>query len=149
MLPSPLKPSVQSVYDRAVRLLVRREHSRFELTNKLRARGYTAQDVDDALDALAEQGYLSHTRFAEMVTDSRLRQGYGDERIWHELRTHAIAEEIVIDVLAAVDGHRWRQSMTDQLQRKFGDEQPEASVRRHHLRQRGFSDSRIRAHLSP
>jgi regulatory protein len=87
-------------YTRAVGLLARREHSRKELRRKLDARGVTAEEADQALDRLAEQGYQDDGRFAEMLARTRIGAGHGPQRIRAELATHGIGNEVIETALA-------------------------------------------------
>ena len=61
-------------YDRALKLLALREHSRKELENKLRQKGCSADDIIIALDRLEEENFLSDRRFCESYIRSRLRK---------------------------------------------------------------------------
>ena len=61
----------------ALRLLTSREHSRRELQRKLLARGHDEAGIECALDELSDSGLLS---------DERVRKGFGLVRIRQELR---------------------------------------------------------------
>lgn len=61
-------------YDHALRLLANREHSQFELQQKLTKKGYSSQEIDDVLARLEEEGYQSDKRFCEVFLRSRLRK---------------------------------------------------------------------------
>jgi regulatory protein len=56
---------------RALGLLVRREHSRKELGRKLAARGVEADEARAAIDKLAEAGWQDDARFAELLVRTR------------------------------------------------------------------------------
>jgi len=47
-----------SAYERALRLLGLRQHFRGDLRRKLLAKGYEAEEVDEALTRCASEGYL-------------------------------------------------------------------------------------------
>src|SRR3546814_9963866 len=49
---------------RALGLLVRREHSRKELANKLAARGVAREDAEAAVERMAAEGWQDDARFA-------------------------------------------------------------------------------------
>lgn len=89
----PRKP--KSAYDRALGLLARREHSKWELRNKLRAKGYARDEIDEAVEKLAEQGYQSDERFAGMLIRTRAAALYGPVRIRMELRQRFIANDLI------------------------------------------------------
>lgn len=52
---------------RALGLLVRREHSRKELSRKLAARGVPPDEAGAAIDKLAADGWQDDARFAELL----------------------------------------------------------------------------------
>ena len=62
---------------RALGLLVRREHSRKELGRKLAARGVEAGEAEAAIERLAGEGWQDDTRFAQFLVRSRAATGYG------------------------------------------------------------------------
>lgn len=68
-------------YDRALKLLALREHSRKELENKLRQKGCSADDILMALDRLEEENFLSDRRFCESYIRSRLRKSPEGQQI--------------------------------------------------------------------
>jgi regulatory protein len=59
------------VLDAGLRLLARRAHSRAELRQKLRRRGYQDDEVEGSLARLAELGYLDDAAFAEGLVRRR------------------------------------------------------------------------------
>ena len=65
------EPSLKS---RALRMLVRREHSREELRRKLERVAIEGDDIDSVLDDLATRGWLSDARFAEQAIRARSRR---------------------------------------------------------------------------
>ena len=77
-----------SAYQRALGLLVRRDHSRRELSRKLRARGVESEEADAALLVLARQDFQNDARFAEDLARTRAGAGYGPRYIRAELGTH-------------------------------------------------------------
>ena len=78
-------------YQRALGLLVRREHSATELKRKLRDRGVEADELDAALETLQRQGFQDDRRYAEALVRSRALAGQGPVRIRAELRMNGIA----------------------------------------------------------
>lgn len=83
----------------AVRLLARREHSLAELTEKLTQKGHADVDIQDALERCQRQGLQCDVRFAESLTRTRIRQGYGPARIRQELRAKQVLRETIDAVL--------------------------------------------------
>lgn len=77
-------------YQRALGLLVRREHSATELKRKLRDRGVESDELDAALETLQRQGFQDDRRYAEALVRSRALAGHGPVRIRAELRMNGI-----------------------------------------------------------
>src|SRR5690606_10209656 len=92
----------QSATQRALGLLVRREHSRKELTRKLVGRGVDPAEVEAAVDKLADAGWQDDERFAESLVRNRAGSGYGPIHIRAELGTHGLDSDAVA---AAMDGY--------------------------------------------
>lgn len=64
-----------NAYDKAISLLASREHTRRELEEKLIAKGYGNKDLlEEVLDRLEKENYLSDSRFAEVFIRSRMRR---------------------------------------------------------------------------
>jgi len=101
----------------ALALLTRREHSRSELTRKLHARGYSVDDIDQALARLIEDGWQSDARFAEALVRHRAASGYGPCWIRAELATHRLDDAMIESALAAFDGN-WHEHARSLLARR-------------------------------
>jgi regulatory protein len=143
---NPDKPR-RSAYDKALGLLARREHSRRELKTKLRQSGYEGDETVAAIDRLGEQQYQDDDRFAEILVRSRASQGYGPQRIRAELKTHAVPDERIRELLDAADVD-WEASALDQLRRRYGGrgaaDHAERARRAQFLLRRGFAAATVR-----
>lgn len=137
----------RSAYDKALGLLARREHSRRELKTKLRQSGYEGDESTAAIDRLGEQHYQDDERFAEVLVRSRAAQGYGPQRIRAELKTHAVPDERIRQLLDAADVD-WEASALDQLRRRYGgkgvSDPAERARRAQFLLRRGFAAATVR-----
>jgi regulatory protein len=91
------KPEL-SLYTRAMKYLVRREHSRAELHAKLLLKVTPDDNLDRVLDELAARGWLSDSRAAEQLVRMR-RNRFGMQRIKYELRQKGIGEDLINDAL--------------------------------------------------
>jgi len=128
---------------RALRYLVRREHSRAELSRKLAPHAESPQAVEALLDSLLSRKQLSDERFAEERARSLSRK-YGPAKIRQDLKARGIAED-VIDKLA-VEGEAERAKAI--LARKYRDaaiSREERAKRARFLQGRGFSYEVIKA----
>lgn len=146
----PRKPPSEkpaAAYDVALRLLARREHSARELKRKLTARGLEGSETREAIDRLQDQRYQDDDRFAGMLVRSRASQGYGPQRIRAELKTHAVPDARIRELLdeAEVD---WEASALDQLRRRYGGkgaaDHAERARRAQFLLRRGFAAATVR-----
>ena len=146
----PRKPKVdtRSVYDKALGLLARREHSARELKTKLAARGHAKDEASAAIDRLKEQEYQSDDRFAASLARRRAAQGYGPRRILAELKSHGLGDVAVRAIVAEVDID-WSSLALSQLRRRFGAGAPagtaERGKRAEFLLRRGFDAATVRA----
>jgi regulatory protein len=132
---------------RALSLLVRREHSRKELTRKLAARGVEAEEARAAVERMTAEGWQDDARFAEQLVRSRANNGYGPLRIRAELGTHGLDREAVAAALAAWDGD-WDEQARDLVRRRFPGGFDDPATRRKaadFLIRRGFSADQVRA----
>ncbi len=88
---------------RALGLLVRREHSRKELTRKLTARGVPENEAGLAVQRMTAEGWQDDSRFASSLARMRMAHGYGPIRIRAELGTHGLGEEMIEAALTALE----------------------------------------------
>ncbi len=78
---------------KAMELLVRREHSRRDLKRKLGLRGAAPEEAEAAVEKLAGLGYQDDDRFAASFARDRAASGYGPVRIRLELAGHGLSRE--------------------------------------------------------
>ena len=84
----------ESLRERALKLLARREHTRRELGRKLAAHAEDPAQVEQVLDALETRGWLSESRVTEQLIHVR-RTRFGARRIERELRDRGVSDEAV------------------------------------------------------
>lgn len=130
----------QTPVQRALGLLVRREHSRKELTLKLTARGIEREDAEAAVEKLAQAGWQDEARFAHGLVRSRAAAGYGPLHIRAELGTHRLPAELVSLAMDEFEGD-WAENARDLVARRFGGQLDDPVKRRKAadlLARRGF-----------
>jgi regulatory protein len=131
---------------RALRHLVRREHSRSELARKLAPYAESPEALEQLLDALAAKEQLSDERYAELRAHQLARK-YGAARIRLDLQAKGVSPELVERV--GQEGELARAASI--LQRKYrtpANSSEERARRMRFLQQRGFSHDTIRRLLS-
>lgn len=138
------------IYNAALALLARREHSQQELRQKLLKRFFDSETlVQETLARLEGEGYQSDRRYIEAYIRSRLNKGYGAQRLRQELRVRGLAAELVDSALAELRDeeqhleqliHVWRKKF------KIPPTDPKEKFRQiSFLRYRGFSSADIEA----
>lgn len=101
-------------------LLARRDYSRSELRQKLKARYADYLPLaEQILERLAEEGYQSDARFCESLINSKRRQGYGPQVISQQLRLKGIDSILVAQYLIN-DDPQWLQDAYQVKCKKFG-----------------------------
>ncbi len=139
--------TVAIVYERAMRLLVRREHGRKELELKLLQRELPLDLITSALDNLAEEGLQCDIRYAEAYTRARMNRGYGANKIRADLQNRQLDSSIAEDAINSSEAD-WAELALEALRKKFGrggliaDFETKAKLQRH-LYQRGFEMDEI------
>ena len=113
------KPRELTPVQRALALLVRREHSHKELARKLVERGIEREAALAAVERLRADGWQSDARFAEMLVRTRVAQGQGPVRMRAELGTHGLGQDMIDTALEELDGS-WIQAARELAQRRFG-----------------------------
>jgi regulatory protein len=96
------KVSELPAYQQAMGLLVRREHSRRELKQKLRLRGKENEEIEAALETLSRQDFQNDERFAMALARSRQSAGYGPLRIRAEMTQHSLSSELINQAIEAL-----------------------------------------------
>ncbi len=147
-MPRKPKADARSVYDKALGLLARREHSARELKTKLAARGHKADEAAPAIEQLQQRRYQSDDRFAASLARRRAAQGYGPRRIQAELKSHGMSEAAIREAIAAIEAD-WVTIAAAQLRRRHGAVAPadhdERAARAGFLLRRGFDPATVRA----
>jgi len=127
-------------YQAALNMLVRREHSRLELSRKLQQKEFSDKDIVDSISLLIEQKYQSDERFSESFIHMRHGQGKGPILIAVELKDRGIK---YFD-LSIYD---WFDLAKEVRRKKFGMKIPvdykEKAKQKRFLRSRGFNSDQI------
>ena len=126
--------------------MARREHSEKELRGKLRARDLDADDIDEVIHQLQEEGLQSDMRFAEALVHDRAGRGYGPRHIGQELKQKGVADYVAEEFLDERDA-AWQDRIKEVRQKKFGNEVPadykEQAKQSRFLQYRGFASEQI------
>ena len=135
------KQSLQSkCYAAALKMLMRREHSKLELRQKLNLKDFDDAVINDSVSLLTEQKYQSDERFSEAFILMRFNQGKGPVKISMELKSRGISE---FDLTL----YNWFELAKDVKSKKFGDSRfldyEEKARQKRFLQSRGFGFDEI------
>ena len=111
------------VYNKALDLVSRREHSRHELMQKLKKRfPETIPIIEEALDKLVLNNILDDERFIEMYLNARARKGFGPKKIEMELYSKKVDPMLIGN---AIEGYEsWIENAENVLKKKFNSMKP-------------------------
>ncbi|WP_323754516.1 regulatory protein RecX [Marinobacter sp.] len=130
----------------ALRLLARREHSRQELSLKLRQRKLEQPVIELVLDEYEQEGWLDDHRFAEVYSRQRIDAGYGPIRIMSELQQRGV--HFLPDCVAEKTDAEWVRAAAELREKRFGlnrlsDDLSEKLRQARFLARRGFSSAQV------
>lgn len=127
---------------RALRHLVRREHSRAELARKLAPHAPSTEALQALLEELVQKKQLSDERYAESRAH-RLSRKYGAARIRQDLKAHGVADALSDRVSSAGDLEKARAILARKYRQPAATRE-ETAKRMRFLQSRGFSYEVIR-----
>ena len=147
---TPTAPlSLTSLRSRALAMLARREHSQFELRQKLAELGAESTVIDTILHEFSTQNWQNDRRFTEVFIRYSARKGQGALNIRQELKQRGITDKEMVEELLAE--HDWFDLAEQTRSKKFGEELPterkEQARQLRFLQYRGFSSEQCWAAL--
>lgn len=126
----------------AVKLLSRREHSAYEIAEKLRQREFDNSEIEQAIEELKAGGWLSDERFAEAYIRMRQLKGFGPVRIAIELKERGV-DELIVEAQLDTNDASWMHILEQQYQKKYRntaiEDYNEKAKRIRFLQYRGFT----------
>jgi len=139
--------NLQAIRLAAMNYLAMREHSAFELREKLCRKFTNGEVVDAAITLLIEQRLQSDQRFAEAFINMRYRQAKGPILIAMELKAKGVTPDIVEGCMEALSLD-WTALVHKLRLKKFGQSQSldikERARQVRFLQSRGFDSQHIR-----
>jgi len=127
-------------YAVALNMLIRREHSQLELSNKLQLKGFDDFDIKHSINLLIEQKYQSDERFSEAFILMRYNQGKGPVIISSELKKRGIES-------FDLSNFDWFELAKEVREKKFGHNLPldfkTQAKQKRFLNSRGFNFDEI------
>jgi regulatory protein len=140
----------RALHRKALDLLARREHAVAELRQKLEAKGYASDTVQELVRELQDEGLVSDERFTEAFVRYRMNRGDGPLRIQSKLRECGVDEMTRARYLDFHDP-RWLEQIKQARRKRFGAGLPgdyqERARQARFLQYRGFTTEQIRQTL--
>ena len=94
----------KAIYNKALDIISRREHSKKELTDKLAKKYDIPELVDSVIYGLLEKNLLNDYRYSESYVVARQRKGFGPTKIGYELISRGVNESTASEVIDAEGG---------------------------------------------
>ncbi len=139
-----------AIYNKALDILSRREHSVLELKQKLKKKYDIEDDIEETISRLKKNNLLNDYRFSESYVVYRKRKGFGPVKISKELESKGVAEVIIFEVLDNEGG--WVEAENKAFSKRF-KEGPSTDTKtllkqKNFLYNRGFDFKEIESVLS-
>ena len=133
------------VYNKALDIISRREHSQKELTGKLLDKFSEEEIVNSVINNLVNKNLLNDARYSEAYVVSRKRKGFGPKKILYELIARGVIENIACEVIENEGG--WKDAALKAFNKKFKKGKAmdfkELNKQKTFLQNRGFSFEEI------
>ena len=134
----------------AVRLLTRRDHTRYEIRQKLKQRGFSSDEILAAVSECERLNYIDDERTARVYIGQLVRKGFGFRRIAIELKKKGLQGKSIEDILEQLQTEIDEREIARRvLQKKIKSFEREADQKKRRdkiyrfLDYRGFSRSLI------
>ena len=118
------RKQTRTIFEVAVGLLARREHSEMELARKLMQRKYSQSEIDEVLEKVKSCNYLDDERFVDAFVTSRKNRGQGPLKIKAQLQQRGVASSLIGRFVHDRD-ECWLDMAAEVYQKKFGTTAPE------------------------
>ena len=138
------------IYNKALDILSRREHSKKELTDKLLKKFDVPELIESVLDSLSKRNLINDSRYCEAYIVARKRKGFGPNKIHYELTNKGIKESISNEIISAEDS--WEDAALQAFKKKYkggiAEDTKERLKQKNFLHNRGFSFKEIESVFS-
>lgn len=140
------KAPTLSSKEAAMQLLSRRDHGEYELYQKLTLKGYSEDDIQQAVNFCLDHNYLDDLRYAKSQIRQHVYKGHGERRIRQELNQKRVAES-VIELALEEEPQDWFELAKQAAEKKFkgvkAQDQKEYAKQVRFLQYRGYSFEQI------
>ena len=141
--------ALAEIYNKALDLLSRREHSRKELYLKLIKRFESKEEINFTLDKLEGNNLLNDSRFSEEYVQARRKRGFGPIKISVELEQRGVNESLILNEIERFDD--WENLAELSFKKRFPDgastDFKELQKQKNFLTNKGFTFHQIESVL--
>ena len=134
-----------SIYNKALDLISRREHTKKEIRDKLLIRFDDKDVISSVINKLNSNNLIDDYRFAELYVISRKRKGFGPKKIAFELLGKGINDSVSKEIISNEGG--WNQTAKKVFTKKFKEgpcQEPKLKLKQKtFLQNRGFTFKEI------
>ena len=135
----------KAIYNKALDIISRREHSQKELTDKLGKKYDIPELINSVIHNLIEKNLLNDFRFSQAYVVARKRKGFGPKKIGYELVSRGVNENTASEVIDAESG--WNEAALQAFNKKYkagiSKDFKERNKQKVFLQNRGFSFEEI------
>jgi regulatory protein len=149
--PDISKGDYPKTFNSALRILTGRDHSKYELIQKLEQRGFTAHDIEKAVSECERFDYINDERTSRVYIRQLILKGYGEKRIRYEMNKKGLVGEriqnILSETIAKIDELDGAERILEKNIKRFereGDLKKRRDKIYRFLNARGFSQDTIR-----
>ena len=136
---------ISNIYNKALDIISRREHSEKEVTSKLLKKFNEPDLIAATLSRLKDNNLVNDERYAEMYTQIRKRKGFGPKRIKYELSSKGIDDSLSSIIIEDEGG--WQEAAKNAFNKKFkkgiASEYKDKAKQKNFLQNRGFTFQEI------
>ena len=134
-----------NIYNQALDVISRREHSEKEIKNKLLKKFDNAELIDEVISKLIKNNLINDVRYAQMYVLVRKRKGFGPKKNEFELMARGINDSS--SSIAIIEEGSWKEAAQKAFNKKFkkgaSNEFKERNKQKSFLQNRGFSFEEI------
>ena len=136
-----------TAYEKALSLLAMREHTKKELKEKLRNKGFKDNEIEDALAKLEKEGAISNDRFIEMFIRSRIKKGDSAALIRLKLKDKGISGEDIDNAIdELINSYEYKEMVKRVVKEALSKKEMNKAVQG--LVRKGFKTSEIKEALN-
>ena len=146
----PLKEPYRKTLNTALRILTRRDHSKYELEQKLKQRGIGDELIGIVISECERYGYIDDERTTQVYIRQLYKKGFGAKRIRYELSKKGLKGKrincVIAECLTEDDERECAQRVFQKHHRRFEKEKDYLKRKEklyRFLYSRGFSEGII------